>query len=138
MIVHSYADNPTIFSITVLGLSYVMYVSTYLVVVAPNNSISLKYLLKAKILFCLAPMCPERHLEGAAMLGHEGLNSKKSDAGAILGDMMRKFMEDMKIPDGLSALNYTKDDVPALVAGAIPQVSKYYYLLKLMMSLFLF
>jgi len=83
----------------------------------------LKYLLKAKILFCLAPMCPERHLEGAAMLGHEGLNSKKSDAGAILGDMMRKFMEDMKIPDGLSALNYTKDDVPALVAGAIPQVS---------------
>ena len=31
-------------------------------------------------------------------------------------------MDDMKIPDGLKALNYTKDDVPALVAGAIPQV----------------
>ena len=68
-------------------------------------------------------MCPERHLEGAEMLGHDITNSKKSDAGAILGDMMRKFMDEMKIPDGLTALNYTKADVPALVAGAIPQVS---------------
>jgi len=68
-----------------------------------------------------APMCPERHLEGAEMLGHDITNSKKSDAGAILGDMMRKFMDEMKIPDGLTALNYTKADVPALVAGAIPQ-----------------
>ena len=71
-------------------------------------------------------MCPERHLEGAEMLGHDITNSKKSDAGAILGDMMRKFMDEMKIPDGLTALNYTKADVPALVAGAIPQVSILY------------
>ncbi len=28
----------------------------------------------------------------------------------------------MKIPDGLTSLSYTKDDIPALVKGAIPQV----------------
>ena len=66
-------------------------------------------------------MCPERHLDGAEMLGHEG-HSKRSDAGAILADMVRKFMDEMKIPDGLQALNYTTEDIPALVAGAIPQV----------------
>ena len=67
-------------------------------------------------------MCPERHLEGAELLGHEGQRSRKEDAGAILGDMVRNIMDVMKIPDGLEALNYTKDDIPALVAGAIPQV----------------
>ena len=76
------------------------------------------------IFHCLAPACPERHLDSAQMLGHEGQSNRKEDAGAILGDVVRKFMDDMKIPDGLKALNYTKDDVPALVAGAIPQVRK--------------
>ena len=69
-----------------------------------------------------APMCPERHLDAAAMLGNEGMNNKKEDAGLILADMVRNIMDVMKVPDGLSALNYTIDDVPALVAGAIPQV----------------
>ena len=67
-------------------------------------------------------MCPERHLDAAAMLGNEGMNNKKEDAGLILADMVRNIMDVMKVPDGLSALNYTIDDVPALVAGAIPQV----------------
>ena len=31
----------------------------------------------------------------------------------------------MEIPDGLLALNFTADDVPNLVKGAIPQVWKY-------------
>ena len=28
----------------------------------------------------------------------------------------------MKIPDGLAALNFTKDDIGTLVKGALPQV----------------
>ena len=28
----------------------------------------------------------------------------------------------MKIPDGLESLNFTKDDLPTLVKGALPQV----------------
>ena len=74
-----------------------------------------------------APMCPERHLDAAAMLGNEGMNNKKEDAGLILADMVRNIMDVMKVPDGLSALNYTIDDVPALVAGAIPQVKFGYF-----------
>ena len=104
-----------------------MYNSLYNTIYVPSSYKQFhifKYV-HTKVLFCLAPMCPERHLDGAAMLGHDVQNSKKSDAGAILGDMMRKFMDEMKIPDGLTALNYTKADVPALVAGAIPQVSNY-------------
>ena len=34
---------------------------------------------------------------------------------------MRGIMSDMKIDDGLSTLGYTTDDIPGLVAGAVPQ-----------------
>lgn len=46
---------------------------------------------------------------------------KKADAGKITADVMRKYMDEMKIPDGLEALNFTKDDVHTLVQGALPQ-----------------
>jgi len=68
-----------------------------------------------------APMCPERHLEGAEMLGADVRNAKKADAGKICSDILRKYMDEMKIPDGLEALNFTKDDVHTLVQGALPQ-----------------
>jgi len=68
-----------------------------------------------------APMCPERHLDAAELLGSEVRNPKKADAGKITADIMRKYMEDMKIPDGLEALNFTKDDIGTLVKGALPQ-----------------
>merc|ERR1712110_1222357 len=68
-----------------------------------------------------APMCPERHLDAAELLGSEVRNPKKADAGKITADVMRKFMEDMKVPDGLEALNFTKDDIGTLVKGALPQ-----------------
>ena len=80
-------------------------------------------------------MCPERHLDAAAMLGNEGMNNKKEDAGLILADMVRNIMDVMKVPDGLSALNYTIDDVPALVAGAIPQVKFFFTTLAILSNL---
>ena len=67
-------------------------------------------------------MCPDRHLEGAEMLGKDIRNAKKADAGLILSDVMREIMDKMKIPNGLSALGYGKDDLDELVQGAIPQV----------------
>ena len=36
-------------------------------------------------------------------------------------------MRKMKIPDGLLELGYSKEDIPNLVKGAIPQVSTYFY-----------
>merc|ERR1711970_833904 len=64
---------------------------------------------------------PERHLEAAEILGRDVRNDKREDAGPILSDMMKKIMDTMKIENGLGALGYTTDDLPALVEGALPQ-----------------
>lgn len=74
--------------------------------------------------FVLGKMCPERHLEGAELLGYDNIRSaKRADAGKILSDTLKKVMDQMKIPNGLSALGYGSEDIPGLVKGAIPQVS---------------
>lgn len=47
---------------------------------------------------------------------------KREDAGAILADTLRHFMYDLQVEDGLGAVGYSREDVPALVKGTIPQV----------------
>lgn len=44
-----------------------------------------------------------------------------ADAGAALSDQLLRYMDILRVPNGLSALGYTKADVPALVAGTLPQ-----------------
>ncbi|KAG7999738.1 Hydroxyacid-oxoacid transhydrogenase [Nibea albiflora] len=98
-----------------------------------------------------APMCPERHLEAAEILGtclpvylssgavtdsvlrsgtvtdsvlRSGADIrqvKREDAGAVLADTLRHFLFDLAVEDGLGAVGYTTDDIPALVKGTIPQ-----------------
>ncbi|XP_061180260.1 hydroxyacid-oxoacid transhydrogenase, mitochondrial-like [Saccostrea echinata] len=69
----------------------------------------------------MASACPERHLEAAQYLGVDITNKKKEDAGPILADRLRQIMQDLEMPDGLSSLGYTKDDIPNLVKGTMPQ-----------------
>ena len=68
-----------------------------------------------------APACPERHLEGARLLGVDITEAKKEDAGDILADAVISLMKKTGMPNGLAAVGYTAEDVDKLVEGALPQ-----------------
>lgn len=62
---------------------------------------------------------PDRHREAARLLG--GVASDDDDAGAALAARLGELMRDAAMPNGLGALGYATDDVPALTNGAIVQ-----------------
>ncbi len=68
-----------------------------------------------------APACPDRHLHAAAVLGADVSRAKPEDAGFILADQIAIFMRRLKIPNGLRAVGYGPQDIPALVEGTLPQ-----------------
>lgn len=68
-----------------------------------------------------APASPERHLRAAAALGADVRGASPADAGTILADRVIHFMQALAIPNGLTAVGYSEKDIPALVAGTLPQ-----------------
>ena len=64
---------------------------------------------------------PERHLQAAAALGADVTRARLEDAGEILADRITWFMRELQVPNGLRAVGYSSDDIPALVEGTIPQ-----------------
>jgi hydroxyacid-oxoacid transhydrogenase len=68
-----------------------------------------------------APACPERHLQAAEALGADVSKAKLQEAGRIVSDRVIQFMKRLNIPNGLSAVGYTKADIPKLVEGTLPQ-----------------
>ena len=68
-----------------------------------------------------APTCPQRHLRAAEVLGADCTGAKDEDAGAILADRIVSLMRQLDAPNGLSALGYGSQHIPALVEGTLPQ-----------------
>jgi hydroxyacid-oxoacid transhydrogenase len=64
---------------------------------------------------------PERHLEGALLLGADTRGAGAMDAGEVLADELIRIMRAVGMPNGLSAVGYTEDDAAALTEGAYPQ-----------------
>jgi hydroxyacid-oxoacid transhydrogenase len=68
-----------------------------------------------------APASPERHLRAAEVLGAALGHTKTEDAGKILSDEILRYMQCLRVPNGLRALGYGVEDIPALVRGTLPQ-----------------
>lgn len=67
------------------------------------------------------PACPERHLLGAVAMGASDEELRDQPPGNVLSDRIADMMRLTGIPNGLSGVGYTEEDVPALVSKAAPQ-----------------
>ncbi len=69
------------------------------------------------------PACPERHLQAAGLLGADvsGVRNPKEDAGEVLAGRIVAILKQLEMPNGLKAVGFTREDIPALVAGTLPQ-----------------
>ena len=64
---------------------------------------------------------PQRHLDAAAALGADVSRARDDDAGAILAERIRWFMQRLRVPNGLRAIGYSTSDIPTLVEGTLLQ-----------------
>jgi len=68
-----------------------------------------------------APACPQRHLDVAEVLGAEVSRVRDEDAGRLLADCIVGYLQRLDLPNGLGALGYGSEHIPALVEGTLPQ-----------------
>ncbi len=68
-----------------------------------------------------APACPERHLHAAEVLGARVDGVDLEQAGEVLAARIVELMRQLELPNGLSALGYGEEHIPALVQGTLPQ-----------------
>ena len=68
-----------------------------------------------------ASACPERHLHAAEVLGANINGVGLDQSGEILSYQIMQLMRELGMPNGLEALGYGTDDIPALVKGTLPQ-----------------
>jgi hydroxyacid-oxoacid transhydrogenase len=68
-----------------------------------------------------ASFCADRHLEAAALLGADTHGASPADAGPLLADRVIALSRAIGIPNGMTGVGYTRDDITDLVAGTLPQ-----------------
>jgi hydroxyacid-oxoacid transhydrogenase len=64
---------------------------------------------------------PERHRQIAEWMGARAKGSSAGSAGEALREAFIAFMQSIRMPNGLKAVGYTSDDIPALVEGTLKQ-----------------
>ena len=64
---------------------------------------------------------PRRHLWAAELIGADTSDASEEDAGEVLADAIIDLMRQVGMPNGLGAVGFESDDIPALVEGTIPQ-----------------
>lgn len=64
---------------------------------------------------------PERHLWAAQLMGANVDGVSNDDAGEVLAKAIIDVMRQTNIPNGLSAVGFSEDDLDALVAGTLKQ-----------------
>jgi hydroxyacid-oxoacid transhydrogenase len=68
-----------------------------------------------------AQALPERHLFAAELMGVDVRDAAPDEAGDLLADAIIAIMKKTGVPNGLSAIGFSEDDIPALVEGTLPQ-----------------
>jgi hydroxyacid-oxoacid transhydrogenase len=64
---------------------------------------------------------PGRHLQAAQIMGVDISDATPMDAGEVLSGAVIEIMKALGIPNGLTAVGYSEDDIPTLVEGTLPQ-----------------
>ena len=64
---------------------------------------------------------PERHFEGAALLGANTADAVPAEAGEILAEHLAKMMQQTDMPNGVGGVGFDGADIDDLVAGALVQ-----------------
>jgi hydroxyacid-oxoacid transhydrogenase len=67
------------------------------------------------------PVNPERHLRAAQLLGANVSGLSSAEMSEVLPNVLLSLMRDTGIPNGLSDLGYSGDDIPTLVEGTLKQ-----------------
>lgn len=69
----------------------------------------------------MGPANPEAFLLAAKTMGLDVRGAGPEDAGELVADAYTKLLRQLGLPNGLKAVGYREDDVPALVEGVLPQ-----------------
>ncbi len=65
--------------------------------------------------------CPDRHIAAARSFGSEISDVDENEAGSLLGRRVIDLMKATGIPNGLTGVGYTEEDLENLTDGASPQ-----------------
>jgi alcohol dehydrogenase class IV len=65
--------------------------------------------------------CPDRHLEGARLLGADTQEVVASESGELLARHLQKMMQVTGIPNGISGVGFSQEHVTGLAQAAAAQ-----------------